>query len=243
MATDNYGDAREIIYGGKDQSGNGNLTSIPSAAIRANGADYVHYFNIKNWTGWITNYSGLCKSVDNGQTWSNCENVLFSSGSHFGMAGYFRKEGYVYMIGTRVGRDNPAYLARFKEADIENQDNDEYWNGAAGKWIAGDESRATAIINEKVGELSFIYNTKHKKWIIAYFNADRYNITMRTAEDITGPWSAPYELASGKDYAQLYGSYFHPLSVAGDELYFLMSMWMPYYVFLMKVELTDMGEF
>ncbi len=243
MATDNYGDAREIIYGGKDQSGNGNLTSIPSAAIRANGADYVHYFNIKNWTGWITNYSGLYKSIDNGQTWAVCDNVKFSSGSNFGMAGYFRKEGYVYMIGTRAGRDYPACLARFKEADIENQDKYEYWNGTAGQWIAGDESKATTIISEKVGELSFIYNTKHKKWIIAYFNADRYNITMRTAEDITGPWSAPYELASGKEYAQLYGSYFHPLSTAGDELYFLMSMWMPYNVFLMKAELADMGEF
>lgn len=75
------------------------------------------------------------------------------------------------------------------------------------------------------------------------FNADRYNITMRTAEDITGPWSEPYELANGREYAQLYGSYIHPLSVTGDNLYFTMSMWMPYNVFLMKAELADMGEF
>lgn len=88
-----------------------------------------------------------------------------------------------------------------------------------------------------------IYNETHKKWIIAYFNADRYNITMRTAEDITGPWSEPYELANGREYAQLYGSYIHPLSVTGDNLYFTMSMWMPYNVFLMKAELADMGEF
>ena len=56
-------------------------------------------------------------------------------------------------------------------------------------------------------------------------------ITMRTAEDITGPWSEPYELANGREYAQLYGSYIHPLSVTGDNLYFTMSMWMPYNVF------------
>jgi hypothetical protein len=66
---------------------------------------------------------------------------------------------------------------------------------------------------------------------------------MRTAEDITGPWSEPYELVSGKEYAQLYGSYFHPLSVSGDNLYFLMSMWMPYNVFLMKAKLVNMGNF
>ena len=34
-----------------------------------------------------------------------------------------------------------------------------------------------------------------------------------------------------QEYAQLYGSYIHPLSVTGDNLYFTMSMWMPYNVF------------
>lgn len=119
----------------------------------------------------------------------------------------------------------------------------EYWNAFTNQWIKGNENEATVLIEDKVGELSFIYNETHKKWIIAYFNADRYNITMRTAEDITGPWSEPYELANGREYAQLYGSYIHPLSVTGDNLYFTMSMWMPYNVFLMKAELADMGEF
>ena len=46
------------------------------------------------------------------------------------------------------------------------------------------------------------------------------------------------EDANGREYAQLYGSYIHPLSVTGDNLYFTMSMWMPYNVFLMKAELA-----
>lgn len=243
MATDARGDAREIIYGGKDGSGNGDWTSIPTAAIRANGADYVHYFNMRNWTGWITNYSGMYKSTDNGLTWEKCEGVTFSSNSPFGQGGYFKKDGYVYMIGTQTGRDSKAVLARFREADIENRDQYEYWNGSSGQWIKGDENLATVIIDDKVGELSFIYSETFNKWFVAYFNGDRYNITMRTAEQITGPWSEPYELAAGKDYAQLYGSYFHPLSVNGNNLYFLMSMWMPYNVFLMKAEIADMGSF
>lgn len=243
MAEDSGGNAREIIKGGKDQSGNGDWTSIPTAAIRANGTDYVHYFNLKSWTGWVTNYSGMYKSIDNGQTWSKCEGVVFSANSWFGQVGYFKKDGYVYMIGTETGRDSPARLARFRESDIENKDTYAYWNAAAQQWLVGDEEQATVIIDDKVGELSFIYNEKHQKWIIAYFNADRYNITMRTAQDLTGPWSEPYELAAGKEYAQLYGSYFHPLSATSDSLYFTMSMWMPYNVFLMKAELADMGEF
>lgn len=243
MATDDKGYAREIVYGGKDSSGNGDWTSIPTAAIRANGIDYVHYFNMRNWTGWITNYSGIYKSVDNGLTWAKCKDITFSSYSFFGQVGYFKKDGYVYMIGTQTGRDSNAKLARFHETDIENKTAYEYWNAFTNQWIKGNENEATVLIEDKVGELSFIYNETHKKWIIAYFNADRYNITMRTAEDITGPWSEPYELANGREYAQLYGSYIHPLSVTGDNLYFTMSMWMPYNVFLMKAELADMGEF
>lgn len=243
MATNERGDAREIVYGGKDASGNGDWTSIPTAAIHANGAEYVHYFNMKNWTGWVTNYSGMYKSVDAGVTWTKCEDVIFSSYSNFGQAGYFKKDGFVYMIGTETGRDSNARLARFLESDIENKNNYEYWNGSSSQWVKGDENKATVLIHDKVGELSFIYNEKHKKWIIAYFNADRYNITMRTAEDITGAWSEPYEVANGREYPQLYGSFFHPLSANGDDLYFTMSLWMPYNAFLMKVELADMGSF
>ena len=243
MATDDRGDAREIIYGAKDESGSGDWTSIPAAAIHANNADYVLYFNIRTWTGWITNYSGLYKSIDNGQTWEKCQNTSFPSNSYFAMGGYFKKDGYVYMIGTPAGRDGSPRLARFRESNIENRDNYEYWNGTTKEWIQGDESKATIIIDDKAGELSFIYNDKIKKWIIAYFCNDRYNITMRTAEDITGAWSDPFELASGAEYAQLYGSFFHPLSVSGENLYFLMSMWMPYNVFLMKAVVADMGSY
>lgn len=240
MVTDARGDAREIMYSAKEGS---DVTSIPTAAIRANGIDYVHYFNMRDWDTWTTNYSGMYRSTDNGQTWEKREEVTFSSNSPFGQAGYFKKDGYVYMIGTETGRNSQAYLARFLESDIENRNQYEYWVGMSNQWVKGDEGNATVIIDDKVGELSFIYNEKLEKWIIAYFNGDRYNITMRTAEEITGPWSEPYELASGWEYAQLYGSYFHPLSVHGEELYFTMSMWLPYNVFLMKVTMADMGDF
>src|SRR5690606_29453492 len=100
IVTDRNGKAREIIPAEKDKSGKGNWTSIPTAAIRANGVDYIHYFNMKNWTGWITNYSGLHKSLDEGVSWEQCDQVTFGSDSPFGQVGYFKKDGYVYMIGT-----------------------------------------------------------------------------------------------------------------------------------------------
>jgi hypothetical protein len=236
MATGIDGKAKELLPGAKT----GSTSSIPTAAIRANGVDYVHCFKVDSWNpNLITQYSTLYKSKDEGQTWSRVQGVTFSSSSRFALVGFFKKDGYVYMIGTPAYRNRPAYLARFKEADIEHISNYEYWNGTNKEWVKGDENQATVLIDATVGELSFIYNETYKKWIIAYFNAAEYNITMRIAEDITGPWDTKFVLATGADYPQLYGSYFHPLSTKGDYLYFTMSMWEPYNVFLMKVELSD----
>jgi hypothetical protein len=238
MVIDDSGKAREIIYGAKDTSGNGDWTSIPTAAVRANGIDYVQYMNIRAWDGWVTNHSGMYRSIDNGKTWEECQDVKWSSDSNFGQAGYYKKDGYVYMIGTETGRHSNPRLARFKEKDIENLSEYEYWNGTEKNWIKGDESQADNLFQDTVGELSFIYNNKFGKWIIAYFCANRYNISVRDADDITGPWSEPSELASGKDYPRLYGSYIHPLSADSENLYYLMSKWIPYNVFLMKTEMS-----
>lgn len=237
MAVDANGNAREIVPGGKNASGYGDWTSIPTGAIRDGNTDYVHYMNIRNWTGWVTNYSALYKSIDNGQSWAPVQNVKFSFSSNFGQVGYYKKDGYVYMIGTRPGRSSSACLARIPEGKMEDQASYEYWNGNTKEWVTGNEDAATIIIDGTVGELSFIYNKFFKKWIIAYFNSEDYNITMRYADEITGPWSQKIALATGGQYAQLYGSYFHPLSAQERTLYFTMSMWVPYNTFLMKVEL------
>lgn len=236
MVTHSDGKAKELLPGALA----GSTSTIPTAAIRVNGVDYVHSFKVNSWTPDLsTTYSTLYKSTDGGQNWSRVSTVTFSSDSRFALVGLFKKDGYVYMIGTPTYRNKPAYLARFKEEDIENAGNYEYWNGTNKQWVKGDESQATVLIDGTVGELSVIYNQTYKKWIVAYFNAADYNITMRIADDITGPWDKKFVLATGANYPQLYGSYFHPLSTRGDYLYFTMSMWMPYNVFLMKVELSD----
>lgn len=228
--------AKELLPGARS----GTTSLIPTSAIRVNGVDYVHCFKVNSWTPNLsTKYSSLYKSTDGGQNWSQVQTVNFTSDSRFALVGFYRKDGFVYMIGTPTYRNKPAYLARIKEEDIENQANYEYWNGTNKEWIKGDEGQATVLIGGTVGELSLIYNSTYKKWIIAYFNSADYNITMRIADDITGPWDTKFVLATGAEYPQLYGSFFHPLSSTGDYLYFTMSMWQPYNVFLMKVELSD----
>ena len=237
MICDDNGNASQIIFSAHNTAGNGDWSSIPTAAIRINGTDYVHYMNIRNWTGWVTNFSSLYKSTDQGKTWTRCEDMQIASRSNFGQVGYAKHDGYVYMVGTVTGRANKPHLARFLEKDIENPKRYEYWNG--GGWVRGKESAAVVLFDDIAGELSVAYHPLFNKWIILYFNDPRYEISMRTADYITGPWSEPYTVASGWQYAQLYGSFIHPLSLEGDVLYFIMSMWCPYNTYLMSVDLAQ----
>lgn len=236
MVTGTSTRAREMIPGHFA----GLPTSIPTAAIRANGVDYVHYFHTDPILAGVKfYYSGMYKSVDNGMNWTKVESVHFSADSRFALAGYWKKDGYVYMIGTPAYRDKPGYLARFKEADIENQNAYEYWDGLGKKWVKGDENSGSVLIPGTVGELSFLYNETLKKWILVYGDIGHGFVSLRTASDITGPWGAVHRLVSPDDYPMHYGPYLHPLSAVGSNLYFTLSMWEPYNVFLMKAELVN----
>lgn len=244
MKAENTLVAREIIYSPHVTNGSGSHTTIPTAAIHANGADYVHYMDIKRWGEagrWETNFSELYTSTDNGLTWAACPQVRFAASSNFAQAAYAKNDGYVYMMGTPAGRFGNAYLARFREAEILHKDQYEYWNGSSG-WVKNNEDAASPIFEGPVGEVSLAYNTKHKRWIAAYLNEHRAEIVLREAASINGPWGVEKEIVSGRDYPALYGAFIHPLKNDGDELYFLMSMWQPYNVFLMKSRLTFIEE-
>lgn len=235
-ALDSWGNARQICYSAHITNGRGDYTSIPTAAVHANGKEYVHYFNIRTWDGWVTNYSGMYRSSDMGGNWEKVTGINWGGESYFGQVGFCNiGDGWVYMIGTQSGRDSKPKLARVAEANIENQTKYEFWNGVS--WVEGREYEAVILFDDKAGELSFEYLPEFEKWVILYFNGPRYEITMRYADKVTGPWSDPITVASGRDYPQLYGSFIHPLSKQeGGKLYFIMSMWLPYNTYLMSVD-------
>jgi hypothetical protein len=249
MALDSAGAAREICAGAKTNPGKYN-TSIPTAGIRAAGIDYVHYMNIYEWAGgngrWLTNFSSLYASYDGGNTWTRKNEVTFKSDSKFSQVCYAKKDGYVFMIGTLAGRGSPAYLARFKEADMLKPDQYEYWNGLTKRWVRNQEEAATPIIEGPVGEASLLYHEKYKRWIIAYSYDGAYEavnkrsihaIVYRDAKQLNSKWSEMKILATEKEYPGLYSPYFHPDANNSDNVYFTMSLWKPYNVFLMKANI------
>lgn len=235
-AMDTWGHARQIVQSAHNTSGTGDYTSIPTAAVHANGKEYVHFFNLKTWDGWVTNYSGMYRSSDGGGSWNPVGTIRWGGESFFGQVGFCNiGDGYVYMVGTQSGRDSKPRLARVRETDIEVQSKYEFWNGST--WKQGDENAAVTLIDDQAGELSVAYLPEFEKWVILYFNGPRYEITMRYADNVTGPWSGPMTVASGLTYPQLYGSFIHPLSLQeGGKLYFIMSMWLPYNTYLMSVD-------
>jgi hypothetical protein len=236
MAVDNNGNAREIAYSAKNTSGNGDYTSIPTAAIHADGVDYLHYMNIRTWTGWVTNYSSLYASEDHGNTWRRCNEVVFTTDSKFGQVAYAKKDGYIYMLGTPTGRDGPGHLARIPENAMLNMNEYEYWNTQSG-WVKNNEQAASVIFPGTVGEASLMYHKKFERWIATYLDTDAGATMLRDAPDITGPWSQEKILVKGSEYPAMYGAFMHPEKANDDRLYFTMSQWAPYNVFLMRANM------
>lgn len=248
MTLDRDGKAHEVCDGAKAHP-HVYQTSIPTAAIRAGKLDCVHVMNIYDWGAphgrWLTNYSTLYTSEDDGRSWRRRNEVTFHPDSHFSQVAYAKREGWVYMIGTQSGRGDAAYLARFREDKLLDKQAYEYWNGQRKEWVKGDEVAATPILRGPVGEASLMWHKKFKRWILTYNYDPNYDKNPLTkthailycdAEDIT-QWSEPKVLTTAKEYPALYCAYMHPLMDNEDRIWFLMSLWGPYNVFLMSADL------
>ena len=246
MVCDEHGNAKEIIYSAHDTSQQGDYSSIPTAAIRLNGIDYIHYMNVKSWTPrWTTNWSGYAVSQDDGQTWE-LHKGLFSAQSKFAQQALWEKDGYVYAIGSIIGRRGLPYLARFKPENILLPHAYEYWNKTEG-WIIGDESKATALFgnyeDEMYAEPTLVYHDYFKKWISVYYNEIKNQIVLRSCDELTGDWSKESIIANAKDYPMPYGGFIYPLNLTKPYIYISLSQWDPLYnVFLMKVNIEVIKE-
>jgi hypothetical protein len=152
------------------------------------------------------------------------------------MVAFERHDGYVYMFGTPNGRFGAAHVARVPEAQILDKTAYSYWNGTT--WGA-DETAAAAIVPPNVAELSVQYSEYTGGWLMTYLD-ENLDVVLRTADSPEGPWSDRQRLASFADFPGLYGGFLHPWSADG-ELYFALSQWDPYNVYLMRAEIDESG--
>ncbi|MEE3853529.1 DUF4185 domain-containing protein [Gordonia sp. LSe1-13] len=247
------------------------VTTIPTAAMSLPRGDgfrqYINYMSVRSWGSagnWITNFSAIAHSDDNGQTWQTDQNTIrinspislalpaalpdveYNNGK-FQQNAYVRgrpdmadQRDYVYQFGTPNGRFGAAFLARFRPADILDLDRYEYWGGEALGWVGLAEMPdvESRVVQQPVTELSVAWSPYLDKYVM--LDGDN-GIRMRTADRPEGPWSAPRYLVVPNTIV-VYGPMMLPNSPAlqGDspELYFNASRWSDYNVMLLRSDLS-----
>jgi hypothetical protein len=239
MVTDRPGHAAQILACQQDEGSE--ISVIPTSGIHIGNRDYLAYMSVRDWQtqwSWQTNYSGIAYSDDGGRTWVKSSAKWPNTSTYsdpFQMTAFAEAGGYVYRFGTPNGRAGNMYVSRVPEASLLNPAAYQYWSG--GGWVTGDESQAAAVVGAPVGELSVEYDASVGKWLMVAADESLNALTLRTADAPTGPWSAEQVLVDGTRYQGFYGGFIHPWS-SGDDLYFTMSMWGPYQVYLMHSTLA-----
>lgn len=221
-------------------SGRREVTVIPNGAITVDGVHYVHYMSVAEWGEpghWRTNHAGIAVSEDDGRTWRKPRSARWGNRdgrSRFQIGAFARDGEHVHLFGTTNGRHGPPYLARVRPSGLLRPRAYEYWDGAGWR---DDEQAAAPVFDGSVGEMSVGYHSGLGVWLAMHLDEPRRGIVLRSAPALTGPWTHGDVVVSGDDYPALYGGYLHPFALDGPDLYYLVSQWGPYNVFLMRTRL------
>ncbi|MFJ4655893.1 DUF4185 domain-containing protein [Nocardia sp. NPDC088792] len=219
-------------------------TTIPTSGFAVGDRQYLSYMSVARWSlipgMWWTNLGGIAWSDDNGRTWTKSEwtkwDNLFGIG-RFQVATMVPHGDYVYMFGTPNGRLGVIGLARVPKDQVLNKTAYQYW--IDGTWTPADganELQATPLMFGTASETSVRYDQDSGQWQMVYLDVVRQQIVMRTAAEPQGAWTDPVPLVSTQDYPTAYGGFIHPWST-GKDLYFTMSAWNSYNVYLMHATL------
>ena len=240
--------------------------SLPDPKRPGSRAMYMRVMSVHDWNapgGWNTNYSALVKSADSGQTWKilansmrrvtdftgwnasvqfepNADNLPTPDSSlWYGsqMSAFVQSGGYLYEYMTPSGRRGPATIARVPVGDVERPSAYEWFKGGT-NWSAGPEGAAT-ILPAPVEELSVSYNKRLGKFVSLTSMASGV-VSMRVANEPQGPWSDPQTLVDRRMFPNAYAPMIHPDSITSDGkfLYYALSTWDAYNVFLLRTDLT-----
>ncbi len=238
MIEDVPGHAKELIA--QEAVPGTEVTIIPTYGIAVGDRMVLHYMAVSFWGEpghWDLSQSGLAYSDDGGENWTVDPAATWPADTNFGQVSFVPVEGTIYVYGIPGGRFGGVKLARVAEADLQNLAAWEYWDGTG--WIAGDETAGQLILPAPVGELSVRWNSYYGKWLMMYLNEDKYAIVLRTADELTGPWTDEQVVVTGADYPALYAPFMLPRWNDGPEISFAMSQFGPYQVYLMQASLTD----
>ncbi len=237
------------------------VTYIPTGGVSVGDNLYVWYMHVSDWNEWTLSHAGLGRwsegdsqfTIVPDYQFSNPNGGAYSAGhgsqgyGNFGMvAASYRNplentsDPHIYLWGTPGGREGGVKLARVLPEQIEDLSAYEYFTGeSAGtpQWGSG-ETSGVKLVESGVGEMSVMYNEALREWtMMSISGGPAPDIEVRHAENPWGPWSAPKTVVDFADApGGVYSPYMNPLLVEGGgrTVYFTMSLWDPYDVYLAK---------
>ena len=217
---------------------------------------------------WTTNYSGVAYSTDNGENWTVVPAMArpITAAVPLGdgappvdpdwrtaqMSSFLTSGEHLYEYLTPSGRQGAVVLARVPLAGSPSPTELDdtatgpprggvldpaayaYWDGSA--WVP-DVRDAESVLPAPASELSVMWNDYLGRYTAMY--SQGYNsVALRTADHPEGPWSAPTTLVDYSVLPGVYGGFMHPWA-QGEDLYYLVTTWNAYNVFLVRTRLSE----
>ncbi|MFE3000103.1 DUF4185 domain-containing protein [Nocardia sp. NPDC059246] len=237
MVTDDRCHATELLSSRKLD--NIEITTIPTSGFAIGDRQYLSYMSIRTWNSvpgtWYTNYGGIAYSDDHGEHWTKdpyakWENIFGLS--NFQVTAMVPQGDWVYMFGIPNSRLGGVGLARVPKDQVLNPTAYQYWN--SGSWIPETNGSVTVtpIVDAPAGELSVRYDESRNVWQMSYLDTAKAALVVRESDTPQGTWSDSAITVSALQFPELYGGFIHPWST-GNDMYFTMSTWSDYNVYLM----------
>jgi hypothetical protein len=236
MITDRPGHAEEILPS-KKRLGD-EETVIPTYGVSVGNRMFLYYMSVRQFTtpgSWTVGYSGIAFSDDQGKTWTKDPNAIWQGNTNFAQVAAVPVGPDIYLYGIPEGRNGSLHLARVPQSQILDPNAYQYWTGTS--WAVGNPQAAVPIVPAPVGELSVVWNSYYKKWIMLYADTPAQQVLLRMSDSPVGPWGGPKVVVTGSQFPQLSAPYITPLWNDRKDIYFTMSMFDPYQVFLMHTSL------
>jgi hypothetical protein len=236
MVEDRPGHATEII--GRTPGVEHEQSVIPTAGIAVGDRNFIFFMSVQKWggpPGWTTNYSSIAYSDDGGETWTRSD-VRWAPTSKFAQTALAVDGPYLYVLGTQTARRGALHVARVLQADVLDLSRYEYFTKSG--WQTGDDMNAIPVAPSPMGELSLHKNATTGQWQLTYLNVNRQAIVLRTASELTGPWSSETVLIEQREPTRpgLYGGFQHPWFNDGPDVYLTVARKVPCYdTFLVRI--------